>query len=282
MEILMKFKNDILLGIGLIVLSFILPLFSVGSDLGSFVTSTSTVFAVVAGFFIADAMSNYLRLQTLIAQEDGALTAIANDTEMISGNQTADVYKAIDEYMIAQLNSRTLNHIYLTDKEVERIEIAIDNLKIKPEDSVIFDHILTARELITTCRQEIALAAKKSLTPGHWAILTMLALVVTITVLAMRDGSFLMGLVSALMIVGTQAVLVLLREVDNNYFLEMKLTYESPREVFHSVKQHPFYPYFPEPGYQKPDASGFYRLGKKEGGYELIDVSKIKSIYLNK
>lgn len=65
--------KDILIAVGIFVAIFILPLFEIGDNLSSLVSATSTVFAIVAGFFIADAMSNYLRLQTLIAEENAAL-----------------------------------------------------------------------------------------------------------------------------------------------------------------------------------------------------------------
>ncbi len=134
------------------------------------------------------------------------------------------------------------------------------------------------KENILTCRQEILLAAKKNLTIGHWGVLITLAALVSVTILAMRDGSFISNLVSSLIIVGMQAVLVLLREMDSNHLLENKLAYENPREVFRAVAQPPYYPFSSAQHVRVPNGEGLYRLGKKEadhkGDWDLINVKK--------
>lgn len=262
--------KDILIAVGIFIGIFILPLFEIGENLSSLVSATSTVFAIVAGFFIADAMSNYLRLQTLIAEENAALMSLANDVKKVDAKGAIAVHQAIDDYMIAQLSSDTLRNVFLTEKEVDNIKASIDALRVEQEDSEFFDHVLSMSEIIYTCRQENALASKNNLTIGHWLTLSILALLVAISVLAMRDGTFIMNSVTALMIVGVYAVLAILREMDNNHLLEIKLSYENPREVFHALQRPPFYPYFSSPKTRTANEKGEYRLGKKEGGFELM------------
>jgi len=64
--------------------------------------------------------------------------------------------------MIAQLDAGTLNHILKTEKEFGRIVTAINTLQSEPADNDFFDHILSMKEKILMCRQEISLAAKRT------------------------------------------------------------------------------------------------------------------------
>ncbi len=272
------FKKDIALGICLVLASFLLPLFEIGNELGTLISATSTVFAIVAGFFIADAMSNYLRLQTLIAEENASLISIADTVRKIGDKESVGVHQAIDQYMIAQLNLGTLGHVFQTEKEVDQIGAAINNLAPGPEEKEYLERILDMKDKIISCRQEISLAAKNNLTVSHWIVLVTLAVLMVATILAIRDGSLLMNLIVALIIMGTQAILVLLREMDNNHLLEKKLAYENPREVFHAVSQPPYYPHFSPPHSRLPNEAGLYRLGREDmsqgKSWDVVKVSK--------
>jgi len=282
MRVIQIFWKDFCLGAILLAIPFFSPYFSIGKDSSTLVTATAAIFAIVVGFFIADTMSNYLRLQTLIAEEDASLISLADDAKRIDGKNFINIHRAIDEYMITQLDAGTLNHVLKTEKEFGQIVAAIDTLRSGPADGDLFDHVLSMEENILSCRQEISLAAKKNLTPAHWAILVILAALVATTVLTVRDGSLLTNLVTGFIIIAVQAVLVLLREMDGNYFLENKLAFENPREVFQAVSQPPYYPYFSSPRSHIPNESGIYRLGREPvagnaGGYDTIDAAQAKT-----
>ncbi len=131
MKVVRFFYKDIGLGLLLFSAPFLLPRFAINSGLDGLVTPISTIFAIVAGFFIADAMSNYLRLQTLVAEENASLISLADDAEELDKKNSKNVYEAIDGYMVAQLNFNTLHHASRTEKETERIGAAIDTLHVE-------------------------------------------------------------------------------------------------------------------------------------------------------
>ncbi|MDP3645713.1 MAG: hypothetical protein Q8R25_01365 [bacterium] len=229
------YVKDVALGICIFLAPFLIPAFAVSTDVGTLVTATSAVFAIVAGFFIADAMSNYLRLQTLISEENAALISIADYAKRIDSENWPAVHDAIDVYIIAQLDSHTLNHIIETEERVDAINTTVNTLKIDPEDSESYQRLLEMKERILTSRQEILFAAKQNLTIGHWATLITLGALVALTVLAIRDGSIFMNVVAGSMMVGMYAILVLLRDMDNNRLLEMKLGYDNPSRSFSCI-----------------------------------------------
>lgn len=251
--------RDFFFGLVLILLPFSFPVFKF-SDVNTLVAATSAIFAIVAGFFIADAMSNYLRLQTLIAEENSALITISKDVKKIDENDSVLINEIIDSYMVEQLDSGTLAHTVKTRPNIDELEKTIDSIKSK--DSPFFDHVLNAMETVRVSRQEISLAAKRNLGPAHWTALITLDLVVISSVLALRDGGIFMNIVATAIIFSTYVVLVLLREIDNNHMLEKKLAFENPRDVFHAIGKPPYYPVFSPESYRIPDENGNMRIGK--------------------
>jgi hypothetical protein len=265
-------RKDVLVGLFFLILPHAIPVFAL-SEVNTLVGATSAVFAIVAGFFIADAMSNYLRLQTLISEENAALISLADNTKKIDPGNYAKVHQAIDTYMIAQLDYGNMNHILHTQDEIEGISKAVEGLAIGPEDAIAYDHVLGIQEKILSSRQEISLAAKKNLTFGHWFVLCTLAGLVVVTVLAIRDGNLLLNVITGIMIAGVWSILVLLRDMDNNRLLEEKLAYENPREVFYAISKPPYYPLFSPSGARIPNEAGMYRIGSEvvqsEGGADM-------------
>lgn len=258
-----KYKKEIILGIILFSTPFLIPLYGTNLEVGTLVSAISTIFAIFTGFLIADAMANYLRLQSLIAEENSALIIIAENAEQIDKNGSALVYQAIDEYMIKQLDLDTLNHFSQTQKQVDNLHHSIHQLKIESEDSMIYDHILSMEEKIMSARQEMALAAKETLSFIHWVTLIGLATLVAISMLMIRDGGWLMNTLAGLIIVSTEAILVILRDMDNNRLLERKLSYQNPQEVFHAIKKPPYYPFMSPIKSRTPGKDGQLRVGKK-------------------
>lgn len=260
------YGKEIALGIFLFSLPYIIPIYGIGVDVSTLVATSSTIFTIFAGFLIADAMSNYLRLQSLIAEENSSLVTIANNAEQIDKDGSTNVHKAIDEYMIAQLDLNTLNHFSQTQKQIDNIHSSIYTLKVAQEDEVMYDHTLAMEEKIIAARQEMSLAAKKTLTPIHWVTLISLAILVIVSLLPIRNGEWLTNIFAGLMILGIEAILVILRDMDNNKLLESKLSYENPREIFHAIGKPPYYPFSSPIQAQIPDENGQIRLGKKSSG----------------
>src|SRR3989344_8411029 len=250
--------RDICIGVVILILPFLIPLFFLSESL---VGASLAVFSIVAGFFIADAMANYLRLQTLISEENASLISLASEVKNIDAENYQKVHQAIDEYMISQLDYGDLNHILHTQDNVENIGRAIQQLKIDTGDGTSYGHVLGIQEKIFAARQEISLAAQKNLSVEHWVTLGTLATSVAVTVLSMRDGSFFMNFIAGIMMVGVWAIIVLLRDMDNNRLLENKLAFKNPREVFHAISRPPYYPVFSSPRVRIPNEQGILRVG---------------------
>lgn len=269
MRMLRVYFWETLLGVIIFLLPFVVPqVGSVTNNAEILVTAVSTIFAIVVGFFIADAMANYLRLQTLIALENGTLISLAHAAREISTEHHPKLHDAIDQYMITQLDSDKLNHILLTEAKMREI--------VKQTDVFIKGSQMDARweathemlKSIHVARQEIGLAAKKNLSGAHWSILAILSCLLMLTILSVRDGSILLNVICGLIMVGSYSILIFLRDLDSNRLLEQKLAFESPIEVFTALDRPPYFPFFAPAEMRKPGPDGTYRLGTKPGSAE--------------
>lgn len=277
MSLIRLYKKESFFSLCLFLSPFLIPIFGI-SNVGTLVTPITALFAIVAGFFIADAMANYLRLQTLISEENSALIALATAAKRVDKKNYSRVHRTIDRYMIAQLDLRRLDHILKTQNEMNDLGAAIDSLRAGPDNRGYYEHLFDLREKMHLTRQEIMLTTKKTLSVIHWFTLLLFGGLMLTTVLALRDESILMNVVAGLMNVGTFALLILLRDIDNNRLLEEKLAYQNPREIFHSISKPPYYPSFSPIAIRLPDETGFYRVGKGLGkrgkAYDLVSVNK--------
>lgn len=259
---------DVVIIITLVVAVFTLPLFYIPEN-GTLVTAATAIFAVVAGFFIADATANYLALQKLIANENATLISLVEDLEdrKILPEITKSVRGAVDAYLIAQLDFPNLDHTDATKKEfdalLESLHAYIGGLG--DEHEALSDNLQKIRGELVCINQEISLTAHVNLSSTHWILLLTLASMVGMTVLSLRNESYLMNILAIGMLLGTHGVLIVLRDVDNNRFLQKKLSFKNPQQVFRSLKLPPYYPPSASRRFRTPDSRGRYRTRNSKG-----------------
>ncbi len=246
----------------LLVIPFVLPQVQLHDDSGILLTAVSLLFAILVGFFIATTTSNYLRLQTLIADANAGLISLSNLIKGIEPSKKPSIEQAIDEYMIAVLDFELLDYTEKTRKEFNQVLKIADGteptnekgLALIPELHVRMDELLTND-------QEIALTAKRIVTPRHWFIIILLAILLATSLLSFRTGSFLISLFVGIMFITIYHIMILIHEIDTNLFLSNQLSFDDPQQVFQGIGRHNYYPeYALKKGYAKPKTE-VYRIG---------------------
>lgn len=250
-----------LLAIGLLV-SILLPPFSLSLDIAVYLTVVALLFTILVGFFIATATSNYLRLQSLIAEEDGSLITLYNLTKLIQPEATDHITRAIDRYMIAALNFEVTDYIDETQQPFDQLTEAVNNLQ--PKDAtvvVLLSNLQSEVGQLFSLRQEVALTSRRIVGKGHWTILILLALLLNTLILGLRGEDLMSHFLTAVLMVATYLILLLVYEVDSNRFWEEKLSYENSERVFDTMKLLRYYPQeaFKKKRVKEPQVN--YRLG---------------------
>ena len=231
-----------LMSLIIILVAVQLPVFHLNLDSSTYLSVFSLLFAILIGFFIATATTNYLRLQTLIAEEDASLITISNLVKNISPQATGVVEEAIDDYAIAALSFEMIDYVTKTYQEFEDLSKAIDAVSPNNDKGLqLIQSLHDKKNALYQTRQEIALVARRIVTPGHWVVVISLGSLIGFLVLALRDGGLISTIISGVLLTTIYLVLTLLNEVDNNRFLEQALSYQTSQQIFRAIGRPPYY-----------------------------------------
>ncbi len=272
----------IIVPIILVTLPFAVPSFHLSADIGTFLTVISLLFAILIGFFISGATSNYLRMQTLIASTNTALINIFSNSRLIDSPQHPELTKAIDTYMIATLDYDVLDFSEYVTPEFDTIIDLVDQTRANTDiGTAMIQHLHYAKANLIANDEEISLTAKTIVNPEHWLILVILASLIVLLLLSLRDGSLVVAIITSALNFTILQILILLYELDANIFLARKLAFRDPQRVFTAIGELPYYPdYALTLPHVIPVKRSAYRVGSKLGklgGKRKIRVVKPRS-----
>ncbi len=246
----------------LLITPFLLPVYHFTFDISTLLTVVSLIFAILIGFFIATATTNYLRLQSLIADEDSALIGIFNLAKAIQSTSVAKMREVIDQYVIAALDFELVDYVGKTEKQFSSVLFAIDELSPRNAKGMeLIGNIYDKRSEVVRARQEIAFVARRIVTRLHWVVLFFLAALLIFLLFALRDGNLLFSAVTGILAVATYLILLLLYEVDGNIFLEEQLAYENSQQIFEAIGTLRYYPDYALQNKHILAPAGDYRVG---------------------
>jgi len=228
----------------LVTAPFFLSVYHFTFDIPTLLTVVSLIFAILVGFFIATATTNYLRLQSLIVDEDSTLISIFHLTKIIQPSAISKMREVIDRYAISALDFELFDYVHKTQKEFGEVLSTIDELSPQDEKGLeLLGNIHDNRGEIVRARQEIAMVSKRVVTPLHWMVLIFLAVLLIFLLLALRDGHWVSSFITSILSLATYLVLVLLYEVDSNVFLEELLAYENSQQIFRAIGTMKYFPH---------------------------------------
>jgi hypothetical protein len=236
-------KFGVLLQILLFATPFIIPLWKLNIDIPTFLTLMSLFFTILIGFFIASAAANYLRMQTLMTNEDANLVAIYYYARLIQPNSVPDVAAAIDDYMISALDFNKLDYAGSTVHKIEKILKTVDDIHPSNEEGLaLLPYLHTVKNNIIALNREFALLSKEVVQARHWFIITILAIFISLLLLALRTDSYFSSFLTGSLLIVIYQTLDLLHEIDSNLFLAKHIAYEDPQYVFTAIGKLPYYP----------------------------------------
>lgn len=229
--------------IGIIVLALFLPLIAYQFDASTILGAISLLFAILVGFFIATATTNYLQLQSLVAAENSGWSTIFNLGVLLDPRARKRLADAIDLYVIATLNFELIDYVEKTVPAFARVISVLDSVRPKQKDfSALIQNFHDEKAQMVEARQEIPLAARRIVTLKHWIVIGSLAALVVILLFLLRDGRYLSSIVIGTLSAACYLILVLLYEIDGNFFAEEKLAFDNVQMVFQAIGKLDYYP----------------------------------------
>lgn len=266
--------------IALLLLAIMLPTFSLNFDVSNILTVVALLFAILIGFFMAAATSNYLRLQTIISDEDASLISIFDLVKILQPAARKKISDLVDKYMIAALDYDLLDYFPATSTEFNNLVDAINKLVPSNKQALpLLQNLHDLKRNIISIRQEALILIKKTITIRHWFILISLASIVAVLLLGLRDGNLTTSLLVGLILIALYQILNLLRKIDSNTFLADQLAYEAPQKVFLAIGKNKYYP---ENAMNKKLKNSLKNENYRIGVYKNIKKSMEKKIKLVK
>jgi hypothetical protein len=257
--------------ISFLLILFLSTLFGLWSpntdfDVSTVFSASATLFSILAGFFIASAMANFLRLKTLIATETGSLLSIYNLALAVKKDLGVRISDAIDRYVIASFDWELEEYVENTKKEFEDIVNVWSNSEVNIENKVqdyALQSLTNSMSSLPSLRNEITIVAKTTLNSLYWLLLILLAFITIFTLLLETDFTLVSMIPSIAVSTTIVFSLFLLEEIDKNKLNEADIAFFLYNQLLVSMNK---LPYYLERDVKAkrivPDTSNAYRLGR--------------------
>lgn len=241
---LKKFAHFLLL-CGFIALPLLVPHFKTTFDLSTVTSVISLLFAILIGFFIASATTNYFRLQTLLAQENAACISLYDIGSLLKPKEKKKLADAIDLYAIAALNFELEAYVEKTLPIFQNLTTVVNQtLPSSPQLESLLENLHDIKSQLIATRQEIPLVARRIVTRMHWSVLISLAILLSALMYLLRDGTILGGLIVGILTAACYLTLILLHQIDGNLFAEEKMAFQNAQIIFESIGKLPYFPWY--------------------------------------
>lgn len=223
-----------------IALVFVIPKSLSIPYISDILVVSTVLFAIFCGFFLAATLTNYSRLQSLVASETGDLISLYDLCRHLNPSIKKEIGDAIDNYLISSYDFEMAEYIDKTWGEFGKILEVIE--KIPRSDSQIFTYLMQIKSDLLKVRQEFSLVSRKLIGVTNWIILIILTILNILVVYSIRGPSVISNVIAVIFSISFLLILFLLNEVDSNRFAEEKMAFYIYQRVFKEMGKMPYYP----------------------------------------
>lgn len=234
--------GTVLLIITTISIAYFNPIFDF--DMSKILSASTTLFSILMGFFIASAMSNFLRLKTLICSETGGLFSLYKFAQLIDKSLGEQVKEAIDNYVIRSFDWELKDYVENTNKEFEMIYDVLNKKNSFPDnekENLALDFLMSDLGSLPSIRNEISMVAKSTLNSLYWILLITLAFLTIFAVLMGTQFTFISILLAVSISSTILFSLFLLDEIDSNRLNENDIAFRIYNQLLISLGNYPYY-----------------------------------------
>lgn len=224
----------------LIFLILLVPTNFIQTDVSSLFTATTVVWAIIVGFFMAAALTNYSNLQSLISSETAGLISLSHFIKFSEPSLSKEVNESIDSYVIRAFDYEISDYIDETETEFRKItELAYN---VKDKDTNLFTGMVSLIGDLIRYRQEISLAGRKIMNLSSWIVIAILTIINISLLYSIRSSAIISTVFTIIISLSMIIVLFLLKDIDSNTFAEEKLAFEIYQDVFREIGKPSYYP----------------------------------------
>ena len=230
------------------LLGFTALLFVISTDLIDFaygevvLTISSFLFGILAGFYIYVTTTDYTILKEVAAAETSAYISLFEQVRLYAPESLLELKEKIDSLVRKSFDHSFIEYPKETWQDYMNIKEMIQGLPFIPERSSIHQTLLGVLNELTIARQRLTVLATKSLSVFQWIVLCVLAFVVILTLVGLRNGSLFFDIVTVLISTAIVLVLLLIRDIDDYIWNESTFGFYIFENVLQTIGELPYYP----------------------------------------
>ena len=219
---------------------FIAPSFSIQSQ-EIFLTVSTFLFAIFAGFFMSRQGRRYSAIREHIAQFDGAMSFVYRSSGHISKQLQKQIGSIIKKHYLRETKAHTWDYNFmhktttLTDIHIA-LEKAANNKKLLSLKNLALSRILAAMAQMQTSRKSLVSLHQERIPFFQWLLLYILAFILLVTVSVIPSQFVaISALLKGAFASATIFVLFLLHKFDRLSFFENTIGERSAHDVLEII-----------------------------------------------
>ncbi len=207
----------------------------------TFITITTFVFSMFAGFFITRQGNRYTKIREIISTFDGKLTGCYRASTNVSAEFHQEVTKILTAHYHKVLETRRWDfHFTNKSNTITSIHALLERLigdnKIESLRGQAIGRIMSNLSDAQVLRKNMVMLWYEEMVPFQWYLMIFFVIILITTISIIPSvGLLIPSLLKASFVVTIVAVMAILRDLDNLYLFETFVGEHSARDVLHII-----------------------------------------------
>jgi len=264
----------------IIIASVYLPYYSLLDEIRTFLTVSTFLFGIIAGFIIASRLSRYSRYRELLTNETGYLITLYQYAKLVDAKFAKKISERIDEYLVHGFLYEVYEYHGETEKQFNSIfsEIRNFNASNSSQSGILAQMQAMLKDMLKD-REELYLLGKDRVTFWLKTTLVLLAGLILYSLFLIRTDTTYSFILTILLSTSVVIVLFLVSDLDKLKLYSLAMSYGIYFRVFDAIEKPRLYTNVSlERGLKLPKdfSYRFGRIKRKKGktSYEKIELVK--------
>lgn len=222
----------ILIFIAFLTASYLIPIGATLPNANLFIVPITLFFAIIAGFSMARAWSEYSSMRDAVS---GEITAIANAWfafSFFNKKEFSRLSKLIQKYLEAVLRTDQKN-FYKTDTEFDELRNGIYSTIKRSNKTIFMPIVLNVMATWERYRHDQILLSTSKLPKALWILLGLLAVIIIVYSFGVRVNSPISVIATPISSIAPIITIYIIYDLDRYNFIDNRMFVESTLHLFH-------------------------------------------------
>jgi len=223
------------------IMSFFFSGIGYSSDVELILPTSTFLFAIIAGFFIARLSNRFNRIRELIASEDAYWFSLYKMSVLFGKKFQDKIRELIDQYYMIALDyepgiyKENASFFHAVYDELNKVK------NIPPKAEHIYDEMFMLLTQIENVRNQSAVISREKLTSGQWAILYILSGIIIFSLYYAGVPESYFQVITVLLSTALVLIMLIIRDLQNLRIGGTLIVTETGEEIFDYIGKLRYY-----------------------------------------